>query len=337
MSLLSKETLLELIKSAIIDSGWNFRIVSATHPFLVYAYRNEVIERFRVYIWNITHGGGKERPADEYRIQITGVDRIDITPPLKTLLLGWDKRYKVFVGYNAVRYTTFGFSPSLQVKEGTLELASKEGIGIQPKEWDEVGDVKEVVVAFRPELFMAYVSNINIYHRALITSGEVTLIQKAVSRPLVEDELNILPEERRRAIRQVTETIRNDKFRKAVLQVYKNKCAICGLQLGLVEASHIVPVKEGGTDEITNGIALCPNHHKAFDAGLILLTTDYHIILNDRKAKELRSSGIFEGFDRFIKELRSGETILLPEDSRFHPKKEYIGQRMRLEGFRLEL
>ena len=33
----------------------------------------------------------------------------------------------------------------------------------------------------------------------------------------------------------------------------------------LLEAAHIVPVANDGTDHPSNGIALCPTHHSAFD------------------------------------------------------------------------
>ena len=334
MSRLPKEELFDLIKQAIKESGWSFRVVGDRHPFLLYVYTGEAVERLRIYIWNVTHGG-RTRPIDEYRIQITTVDSIDVTPPLKTLLLGWDRRYEVFAGYNASRYTMFGQSPSLQIKEGTLERAGNEGFAIQPKEWDEVGDVTEVVVAFRPELFMTYASNLEAYHRPSLTKGEVNLIQKAASKPLDEDELSILPVERRRVLRQHSEAVRNNKFRKAVLQVYGDKCGVCGLQLGVVEASHIVPVADGGTDEVTNGIALCPNHHKAFDLGLFLITPDYKIFLRGDRTKRIREDKKDGGLDNFIVDLRVGEQIFLPADSKFHPNPDYLGKRMRLEGFRL--
>jgi len=292
------------------------------------------VKKLRLYIWNVTHGG-KGRALDEYRIQITGVNSIDMTPPFKTLLLGWDARYGVFAGYNASRYATFGSSPSLQIKEGVLDKAHNEGFAIQAKGWDESGDVKEVAVAFQPELFMTYVDNLDSYHRSLLTQGEVKLIQKAVEAPLDEDELNILPEERRRVVRKHSEAIRNTKFRRAVLQVYEQKCAVCGLQIGVVEASHIVPVAEGGTDEVTNGIAFCPNHHKAFDQGLFLVTTEYRIFLVNEKIKLIKQDNKDGGLQRFIADLRVNEQIYLPTEPKFHPNPEYLRKKMKLEGFQL--
>lgn len=41
---------------------------------------------------------------------------------------------------------------------------------------------------------------------------------------------------------------------------------MCGLNLGLVSGAHILPVSAlGSVDQLTNGLCLCENHHRAFD------------------------------------------------------------------------
>lgn len=68
-----------------------------------------------------------------------------------------------------------------------------------------------------------------------------------------------------------------------ILIVYDSKCAICGWRLADkaflykdnfnkslgCEIHHIKPVKDGGANDFTNCILLCPNHHKAADWGVI--------------------------------------------------------------------
>jgi 5-methylcytosine-specific restriction endonuclease McrA len=60
---------------------------------------------------------------------------------------------------------------------------------------------------------------------------------------------------------------------KAVVKEQGFACAICRWQLDDygegVEVHHIIPVAAGGTHEPTNLIALCPNHHKEADKGLL--------------------------------------------------------------------
>lgn len=42
---------------------------------------------------------------------------------------------------------------------------------------------------------------------------------------------------------------------------------MCGLNLGLVSGAHILPARAPhSVDELNNGLCLCDNHHRAFDA-----------------------------------------------------------------------
>ncbi len=56
------------------------------------------------------------------------------------------------------------------------------------------------------------------------------------------------------------------KFNSDVFNYYQNQCAVCNIKYFL-DAAHIVPVKDKGSDNKRNGIILCKNHHKAFDDG----------------------------------------------------------------------
>ncbi|MFA6403490.1 MAG: hypothetical protein WCX31_17995 [Salinivirgaceae bacterium] len=71
-----KFDLFDKIIQAINDDGWNVLYLSdpAYHPFRLKIYKDKESFNIRIYIWNLTHGGGAQRPADEYRVQITGVD-----------------------------------------------------------------------------------------------------------------------------------------------------------------------------------------------------------------------------------------------------------------------
>ena len=69
--------------------------------------------------------------------------------------------------------------------------------------------------------------------------------------------------------------IRGGLFKKLVPQVYNFTCCISGMRLvshhgfAMVDACHIVPFSLSKDDRVTNGLALCPNLHRAFDRGLI--------------------------------------------------------------------
>lgn len=66
---------------------------------------------------------------------------------------------------------------------------------------------------------------------------------------------------------------RSKDFRFNVLSAYQFRCAVCGynanmggLHIGL-EAAHVKWHIAGGPNSLSNGIALCANHHKLFDRG----------------------------------------------------------------------
>jgi hypothetical protein len=59
-------------------------------------------------------------------------------------------------------------------------------------------------------------------------------------------------------------------FSKRVLEAYGGLCALCGIDSGLVEGAHVYPASAPGSpDEVWNGLALCANHHTAFDQHLL--------------------------------------------------------------------
>jgi putative restriction endonuclease len=62
------------------------------------------------------------------------------------------------------------------------------------------------------------------------------------------------------------------KFKFEVIKRYGPRCAICDIEVyHLLQAAHIVPVHNHGSDDPRNGIVLCANHHLAFDYGLFTI------------------------------------------------------------------
>lgn len=71
------------------------------------------------------------------------------------------------------------------------------------------------------------------------------------------------------------------KFRRDLIIAYGCACAVCGLSLpSALEAAHIQPWATLETPQqydATNGLLLCANHHRLFDAHLIRLGEDLTI------------------------------------------------------------
>jgi putative restriction endonuclease len=313
---------------SIENAGWVVSSFSRSHPFRITIQRGNQREWLVVYIWNITHGG-RGRAADEFRIQIT-VPKLRKVRNAKTLLLGWDNERKVFAGFNACRYSKVGSNPSVQVKEEFLIEGRDKGISIQVKEQDSSGNPTNIVVVFRQEFLIPYILELDNYHSIAPSNKELEFLRKYSLKKISRKELEKLPAERERIAREINQLLRDYDFRSRVLEAYDFQCAICGIRLGMVEAAHIVPVKDGGTDETSNGVALCPNHHASFDRGIILIKENYVIELNTKVIKELEKKGFEAGLDKFCLSTPVGKRIILPKAINNIPKKQYLRKRLKL-------
>ncbi|WP_188499718.1 HNH endonuclease [Pontibacter amylolyticus] len=90
--------------------------------------------------------------------------------------------------------------------------------------------------------------------------------------------------------------IRGGMFKKLVPQVYNHTCCISGMRLvsnhgfSMIDACHIVPFSLSKDDKINNGLALCPNLHRAFDRGLISVDEKLKVLVSDTIAEDLSNN-----------------------------------------------
>lgn len=62
------------------------------------------------------------------------------------------------------------------------------------------------------------------------------------------------------------------KFKFQVIKRYGSQCAVCGISIySLLQAAHIIPVSDNGSDDPRNGLVLCANHHIAFDQNMFVI------------------------------------------------------------------
>jgi putative restriction endonuclease len=66
---------------------------------------------------------------------------------------------------------------------------------------------------------------------------------------------------------------RNDNFRKGVFNLYEHRCLFCDIKRNL-EAAHLFDHNKSLIDDPHNGIILCSNHHKDFDANHIKIVKE---------------------------------------------------------------
>lgn len=91
--------------------------------------------------------------------------------------------------------------------------------------------------------------------------------------------------ERTRVMTTVLARTGQSKFRSRIMAAYKQTCFITGEEISeILEAAHIVPVKNGGSDEENNGLCLRIDIHRLFDSGNIRLKSDGGLMLSDNVA-----------------------------------------------------
>lgn len=160
MARLTKKALIAHAVDAIASSGWTvtFLTDTGTHPVRFSMEKEGVEYTIRLYIWNLSHGG-RTRSDDEFRIQVTGIDKFELEPNGRTLILGWGEELGVFAGFSAQhRIGSFGMSPSIQIKSATLQAAEKLGAGVQNKGGGEH------VIALRPDKLGRYIHHLTEAH-----------------------------------------------------------------------------------------------------------------------------------------------------------------------------
>ena len=318
MAILSKEALLNRIVEAVHGCNWNPLYISKTHPFKLNVFRDEVNYRIKVYIWNLTHGGGSARPGDEYRIQVKVREAFSEETGWTTLILGWWDEVGVFAGFDLRKhYGLPGWSSSIQIKEEALRDAYINGFAATDK-----GN-QEIAMAFRPDFFIHYLQNLQPLHDFGQSLADLETLNTVSENPEInEQDIPITNPERKTTVITLKKKLRDISFRKRVLTAYNSRCAICGMQLNLVEAAHIVPVQENGTEETANGLALCALHHKAYDSSIITVLENYRIKLSDAKVSQLKQNGLDGGLEDFKNSLRP--IIHLPPAISDRPHIEYI-------------
>jgi len=129
-----------------------------------------------------------------------------------------------------------------------------------------------------------------------------------------------------RAAYRAMQVIRDQAFRKIILDEYRCQCAVCQSKFRLkqegkeplveAEAAHIISVNAKGTDDPRNGLSLCRRHHWAFDEGLFTVT--------DGRTVKISPSVLIAERRRFDLEEYEGESIVPPANEICRPSEEAL-------------
>ena len=112
--------------------------------------------------------------------------------------------------------------------------------------------------------------------------------------------------------------VRGGLFKKTIPKIYNHTCCITGMKIEsshnvqMIDACHIFPFGLSGDDTVTNGIALSPTLHRAFDRGLITINSDFVVRV---------SPTVNEEESNFTLTQFSGQQIFLPEKEKYYPSQ----------------
>ena len=280
-----------------------------------------------VFIGNI-HFAQRAEP-DEYRIQCPGGLPEKLWNGRRTgdtvLVLGFSADVHTFSAWDPDRVLGRNLVQqfSLYTRLSRMQEAAAQGLSTY------TDTRRQIVIMFRPDLIGLYVENSAVLHQATDQElqGIARVYKQSPVKPIVVNRQRI----------QVTSTAypRSPRFRQAVLEAYSHRCAMCGIQLGLVDAAHIVPhAHPQGHDNVNNGLALCSLHHRSFDTGLLYVRDDYSIHLNSSRVEHLQKMGRDDGLDRYERQLRS--KLILPANDDWDPAPNNFRLGNELRGIELD-
>ena len=237
------------------------------------------------------------------RQYLPSLDSADISPtsPTSDRFL----RSELFIGLHQVdeatiryQFQTWGGSRSpegrLTRNLGLVYSQSKRGdILIIQRRVDSLDQFRLVLIQQNQAVYSEINHLTNGRKWGALYDSEPPLTQNELEDAVIEIEALsnhpfILRVTRQRIESRRTRIARSSAFPRRVGREYEWKCAVSEISLrspeGLseIEASHVVPVNEGGTDDVRNGLALCQTLHWAFDRGLFGIDSARRVYLPAR-------------------------------------------------------
>ncbi|WP_026727023.1 HNH endonuclease [Flavobacterium denitrificans] len=168
------------------------------------------------------------------------------------------------------------------------------------------------------EIWNEFFNNLNI-----LAFESETLLSNFENTPI--EQLNHIPEfellkEGKTREQLIKARVNQSFFRSSILASYNNTCCITGIQQPeLLIASHIKPWSVDKKNRLNpqNGLAINALHDKAFENGLLTITTEFKIKISPTLFKQKKSQSVD---DYFLK--LENQNIILP--SRFLPDPEFL-------------
>jgi putative restriction endonuclease len=166
--------------------------------------------------------------------------------------------------------------------------------------------------------------------RLILELGHAGQLGAVSEYPTDSADAGVLVAERTRRV--VEAVVRDARFRRQVMSAYQFKCAVTGLTVGslpegratrLLDAAHIRPVGDQGSDSVTNGMSMTPTVHRLFDEGLLTVrweAADLQLL----RSPALESAMVESPEQGTTIRLETGMRLLLPNDYSKWPNADQV-------------
>lgn len=264
----------------------------------------------RIYLWTTTPDASvRGRPAGEHKAQIIlpgsprGSRQLLDTREIPTALLGYSPLFGVFTAWQAELHADSGYSKNMQFREETLERGRALGWAVGEIRTTQMGP--EVRMAVHPLHLARYLEAMCDADSRHLRGDErrAFLLLRAPTPQTLAAPPAQEPEGERERERIVTARLqRSSGFGRMVLAEYSGACAVCSLQLSIVEGAHIIPVHDPRSrDERWNGVCLCPNHHALYDSRIMRIDGSATVRVEQEDIGVLRQLNLLHGYDEEVR------------------------------------
>jgi putative restriction endonuclease len=308
----------------------NFRILSDKNPYAFLL--ND--KRYSVHASEIHDSGEGRANPDEWRIQLqSSVKQSQVARRAEgytILFIGFFPDGSVFSAWEPARIATLSTNGtgSVYIPHSDLERVAQVGGAIRTVKATSLGR-QSVEISLPSEALGFYCENHSLLHQVANEAELLPIIERTqtavfsdrfVGEEVTEVELH---GEKKKVTITRTAYPRSPKFRDAVLSAYQHRCCVCSRQLGIVQAAHIVPHQHHASiDHVTNGLALCVEHHKLYDDALLLPCSEQKFHLNPHRVEHLKNIGQDAGLDE-IRAL-AATNYRIPDHVPSRPSNEFL-------------
>ncbi|MGO3127040.1 MAG: HNH endonuclease [Luteimonas sp.] len=265
--------------------------------------------KYSVHISFVHDSGASRDNDDETRIQISRsqieIQRARHGAGERVAFVGFFSDGEVFVGWDPRHVFSLNAKTvvSIYARQSMHKAVQDFNAATHDFQSRYLGRASRAI-ALQKSALGFYLENIERFHD-LDSEAQIVGVLEAVEGGLLASDRNVedqvgVPHGR---VRDKFELLRvaykrNPRFRTQVLEAYEHRCCVCGIQLALVQAAHIIPhALPECTDEVINGLALCSNHHRLYDDGLLLPHSGGVLRVNEARAKYLSDTGRDAGLD----------------------------------------